>query len=77
MNLFDSEKQRYTQEKLSAREAQRLAEFIAWAPEIFQVSRLMVEFCVLDYLRDSDNGLTIEELQGQTGLTRCALQILL
>ena len=77
MNLFESEKQRYTQENLSAREAQRLAEFVAWAPVIFQVSRLMIEFRVLDHLRDSDNGLTIEELQGQTGLTRYALKILL
>lgn len=42
MNLFKSESDRYTKEQLSAREAQRQAEFIAWGPVIFQVSRLMV-----------------------------------
>lgn len=30
MNLFQSESDRYTQEHLSAREAQRQAEYIAW-----------------------------------------------
>lgn len=30
MNLFKSESDRYSQEQLSAREAQRQAEFIAW-----------------------------------------------
>lgn len=32
MNLFKSESDRYSQEQLSAREAQRQAEFIAWGP---------------------------------------------
>ena len=36
MNLFQSESDRYTQEQLTAREAQRLAEYIAWGPVIFQ-----------------------------------------
>ena len=77
MNLFKSEKDRYTQEQLSAREAQRQAEFIAWGPIIFQVSRLMVKLGILDLLRDSLDGLTIEELQEKTQLSRYALKILL
>lgn len=36
MNLFPSLTERYTREQLSAREAQRLAEFIAWAPWCFR-----------------------------------------
>lgn len=36
MNLFKSESDRYTKEQLSAREAQRQAEFIAWGPVIFR-----------------------------------------
>lgn len=44
MNLFKSESDRYSQEQLSAREAQRQAEFIAWGPVIFQVSRLMLKW---------------------------------
>jgi len=77
MNLFQSEKERYTHERLSAREAQRLAEYIAWGPIIFQVSRLMVKFGILDLLRDSNEGMTLDELQTETTLSRYALKILL
>lgn len=77
MHLFPSEKDRYTKEQLSAREAQRQAEYIAWAPVIFQVSRLMVKFGILDLLRDSTDGLNIEELQEKTKLSKYALKILL
>lgn len=77
MQLFQSEKERYTVERLSAREAQRQAEYIAWAPVIFQVSRLMVKMGILDLLRDSDGGMTIEQLQAKTSLSRYALKILL
>ena len=77
MNLFKSESDRYTQEHLSAREAQRQAEFIAWGPIIFQVSRLMLKLGILDLLRNSTDGLTIEQLQEETHLSRYALKILL
>ena len=77
MNLFKSESDRYTQEQLTAREAQRLAEYIAWGPVIFQVSRLMVKWGILDALRDSLEGLTLEELKKQTALSTYALKILL
>ena len=77
MNLFKSESDRYTQEQLSAREAQRQAEFIAWGPIIFQISRLMVKFGILDELRDSIDGLTLGELQEKTKLSEYALKILL
>ena len=77
MNLFQSESDRYTQEQLSAREAQRLAEYIAWGPVIFQVSRLMVKWGILEALRDSLEGLTLEELAKQTKLSEYALKILL
>lgn len=77
MNLFKSESDRYTEEHLSAREAQRLAEYIAWGPIIFQVSRLMVKLGILDELRNSLDGLTIEQLQQKTQLSEYALKILL
>ena len=77
MNLFQSEKDRYTSEQYSAREAQRQAECIAWAPVIFQVSRLMVKYGILDILRDSLDGLTLAQLQQQTQLSEYALKILL
>lgn len=77
MHLFEAEHKRYTQETLSARDAQRQAECIAWAPIAFQVSRLMIKFGVLDALRDHSDGLTIGEMEALTGLSRYALKILL
>lgn len=53
MNLFPSLVEKYTKETLSAREAQRLAEFIAWGPVVFQASRIMLKWGVFDLLRDS------------------------
>ena len=77
MHFTPSVSDRYTREQLSAREAQRQAEYIAWAPVIFQVSRLMLKYGILDMLRDSNDGLTISELQEKTNLSRYALKILL
>lgn len=58
MNLSTALSKQYTKEQLSAREAQRLAEFIAWGPVVFQASRLMLKWGILDLLRDADEGLT-------------------
>lgn len=68
---------KYTEEQLSARDAQRLAEFIAWGPAIFQTSRLMLKFGILDLIRDSDNGLTREEICKATNLSNYAVKCLL
>ena len=76
MNLFPSLTERYTREQLSAREAQRLAEFIAWAPVVFQVSRLMVKFGILDLLRDNADGLTVDQIAQHTKLSVYAVKIL-
>ena len=77
MNLFPALEKKYTKEQLSAREAQRLAEFIAWGPVVFQASRLMIKFGIMDALRDSKNGLTRQELCEQTGLSDYAVKCLL
>lgn len=77
MDLSPSLQKAYTTEHLSARDAQRLAEFIAWGPIVFQVSRLMIKFGILDLLRDSSEGMTIKELEEATGLSEYALKILL
>lgn len=66
----------YTKEQHSAKDAQRLAEFIAWGPVVFQVTRLMVKFGILDMLRDCEEGLTKEELIEKTGLSEYAVKIL-
>ena len=77
MHLFPDLKRRYTSERLSAREAQRQAEFIAWGPIVFQVSRLMLKFGILDMLRDSNDGLTEAEVVERTGLSQYAVKCLL
>lgn len=77
MKLFPNLEKAYTKEHLSAREAQDRAEFIAWGPIVFQVSRLMIKFGILDMLRDADNGLTQEEVQERTGLSEYAVKCLM
>ena len=77
MELFPDERKRYSQDNLSAREAQRQAEYIAWAPVIFQVSRLMLKYGILARLRDSMDGMTLNEIRDAAGLSTYATKILL
>jgi len=77
MNLSESVKAAYTKEPFSARQAQRMAEFIAWGPVVFQVSRLMIKFGVLDKLRDADKGMTSAEVAAACGLSDYAARCLL
>ncbi len=77
MHLSESLRKRYTQETLSAREAQRLAEFIAWGPAVFQVARLMIRFGILQLLRDNGGGLTRSEIAERTELSDYAAKCLL
>ena len=77
MYLSASLEESYTIEKLSAREAQRLAEFIAWGPVVFQASRIMLKWGILDIIRDSKNGLTLDEISAKTGYPDYAVKCLL
>ncbi len=77
MILSSPLQKQYTKEQLTAREAQRLAEFIAWGPVVFQASRLMIKFGILDLIRDSENGLTRPEIVEKTGLSDYAVKCLL
>ena len=77
MNLSPTLQKVYTEEHLSAREAQHLAELIAWGPVVFQVGRLMVKFGILDMLRDATDGLTRQEVCQRTGLSDYAAKCLL
>jgi len=67
----------YKEEKLSALQAQRLAQEIAFAPIVFQISRLMVKFGILQLLLDNRNGLTIKQIAEKTGLSFYAVKVLL
>ena len=64
-------------EKMKAVDAQRLAHEISFGPVIFQVSRLMVKFGIFQMLLDAKEGLTLDEIQEKSGLSRYAVQALL
>ena len=77
MNLFPELKKKYSEDNISAREAQRLAEFIAFGPVIFQTARIMLNEGVLELISNSVNGLTIGEIVNQTSLSEYAVKCLL
>lgn len=77
MNLFPELKKRYTKDNINAREAQRLAEFIAFGPVVFQTARIMLKWGIMDMLRDSENGMTIEEVAQKAGISKYAAKCLL
>lgn len=77
MKLFPALQKQYTKEHQSAYDAQRLAHFIASAPMVFQVSRLMIKFGILKELADNTNGLTQSEIAEKCHLSNYAAQILL
>ncbi len=77
MYLNPKLKEAYGKEHLTAREAQEKAEWIAWGPVVFQVSRLMKKFGILEMLRDSDDGMTEAEIAEAAGLSRYAAKVML
>lgn len=77
MKLFPELEKRYTTDKTSATAAQRLAHEIAFAPMVFQVSRLMVKFGILKLLSDNRNGLTQAEIARECNISEYAAQVLL
>ena len=74
MNLFPDIEKAYTKDHLSAREAQRLAQYIAFGPIVFQASRLMLKFGILERLRDRD--MTLPEIAAAAGLSEYAAKVL-
>ena len=77
MKLFPPLEKRYTKERQSALEAQRLAHEISFGPIVFQASRLMIKFGILQMLLDSEKGLTLDEITEKTKLSKYACQCLL
>ncbi|MEG1556067.1 MAG: methyltransferase [Bacteroidales bacterium] len=77
MELSLSQKKSYAKERLSAIQAQRLAQEIAFGPIVFQVSRLMVKFGILQMLAEHRHGLTMEEIAEKSNLSKYAVQVLL
>lgn len=77
MKLAPSLEEKYAHEQQTALEAQRRAQEIAFAPVVFQVSRLMLKFGILEYLSDHRQGATQTDIVKQTGLSEYAVQVLL
>lgn len=77
MKRTSSLQKRYTKERFSAVEAQRLAQEIAFGPVVFQVSRLMLKFGIFRLLSDNREGMPLEQISQSTGLSRYAAQVLL
>jgi hypothetical protein len=77
MKLFPALEKRYSKETQSALEAQRLAHEISFGPIVFQVSRLMLKFGILQMLINSEKGLTLDEITQKTKLSKYACQCLL
>ena len=77
MNMFPALEKRYGKEQMSALEAQRLAHEISFGPIVFQVSRLMVKFGILQMLIDSKDGLTMDEVVEKTSLSNYAVKVML
>ncbi len=67
----------FSTERLSALEAQRMAEFIAWGPVLFQVSRLMLKWGIFEMISQSGAGMTITEVAEKAGISEYAAKVLM
>ncbi|MDR2011309.1 MAG: class I SAM-dependent methyltransferase [Bacteroidales bacterium] len=76
MKLLSPQKEIYSKDRLSAIQAQRLAQEIVFGPVVFQVSRLMVKFGIFKLLDDNKNGLTMDEIVKETNLSEYAVKVL-
>lgn len=77
MHLFERLKSAFTKERYNARQAQEMAHIYSWGAVIFQVSRLMIKYGILEMLDGDDEGLTQEEISSKTGLSVYAVKCLM
>ena len=77
MELESPQREIYGKEQHNALKAQRLAQEIAFGPVVFQVSRLMIKFGILQMLDDHKDGLTMDEIARKAGLSHYGAQVLL
>ena len=67
MKLTPALEKRYTADPLSAREAQRLAELVAFGPVVFQAAPLLRQRGLLAPMRERDDGPPVAELARESG----------
>ena len=77
MKLKSPQKEMYAKERLTALQAQRLAQEIAFGPIVFQVSRLMVKFGILKMLDDRKEGMTMGEIAEAAKISLYGAKVLL
>ncbi|MDR1182820.1 MAG: class I SAM-dependent methyltransferase [Bacteroidales bacterium] len=77
MKLQSPQREIYGKERMTALQAQRFAQEIAFAPVVFQVARLMIKFGIFGLLDGQKKGLTMNEIIEQTNLSPYAVQVLL
>ena len=77
MHLTPQLQEAYSKEHLTAREAHAKAEWIAWGPIVFQVSRLMKKFGIFEMLRNSDKGMTEAEVAKEANISNYAAKVML
>ena len=66
MHLNETLKQQYSRDRLSAYEAQRLAQIYAFGPMTFQTARLMVKWGIFEML---ETPMTPEEVAEKAGFS--------
>jgi len=67
----------YNEDTRDALSSQRLAQEIAFAPVVFQVSRTLIRTGILERLLQSEDGMRFEDIADQAGLSPYATQCLL
>ena len=77
MYLTDELKKAYSKDRCTALEAQKKAQEIAFAPIVFQVSRLMMKYGIFSYLSDHREGVSLKEIAQLTKLSDYAVQVLM
>lgn len=77
MHLFDNLKKAFSRDPYNAQQAQEMAHLYSWGPVIFQVSRLMIHYGILDLLHDHREGLTQQQIAQATGLSDYAVKCLM
>lgn len=77
MNLSPALEKAYMYDKMSAKEAQKKAEWIAWGPEVFQATRIVVKWGILEMIRNCDSGMTITEISEKSGKREYAVRVLM
>ena len=77
MNLTEELKKAYSKDRCTALEAQRKAQEIAFAPIVFQVSRLMMKYGIFAYMSEHREGVSRKQICELTRLSDYAVQVLL